>query len=57
MSISDLKEQEALQATSHLRSHSQLDHASEEEFKKVVSLVGGRLSYLNQVRISIFLVT
>ncbi|KAF8339423.1 hypothetical protein F5887DRAFT_981414 [Amanita rubescens] len=49
MSISDLKEEEALQATSYLRSHSQLDHASEEEFKKVVSLVGGRLSYLNQV--------
>ncbi|KAK2463130.1 hypothetical protein APHAL10511_004785 [Amanita phalloides] len=49
MSISDLNEKEALQAVSQLRSRLQYEPASEKEIKKVVSLVGGRLSYLDQV--------
>jgi hypothetical protein len=51
MSISDLNEKEALRAASHIRSNWKLEPANEEDLEEIVSLVGGRLSHLNQVRI------
>ncbi|KAF8738492.1 hypothetical protein AX14_011327 [Amanita brunnescens Koide BX004] len=49
MSIPDLNENESFGAASHLRSHWKLDPANEEDLEEIVSLVGGRLSYLSQV--------
>lgn len=54
MSISDLNEKEALRAASHLRSNWKWELANEEDLEESVSLVGGRLSHLNQVRILFF---
>lgn len=51
MSIPDLNENESFGAASHLRSHWKLDPANEEDLEEIVSLVGGRLSYLSQVSI------
>lgn len=51
MSISDLNEKEALRAASQLRSNWKLEPANEEDLEESVSLVGGRLSHLNQVSI------
>ncbi|KAF8633274.1 hypothetical protein AX17_004449 [Amanita inopinata Kibby_2008] len=49
MSISDLNDTEALRAASRFRLYSNRGLASETDLREVVSLVGGRLSYLNQV--------
>lgn len=48
-SISNLTNNEASKAVSHMRSYSKHGPATEEEIDEVVTMVGGRLSYLNQV--------
>ncbi|KAF8806546.1 hypothetical protein BYT27DRAFT_7233914 [Phlegmacium glaucopus] len=48
ISISDLDSREALHAATRIRRSAGRASAAMEEFKSVVSLVGGRLSYLNK---------
>ncbi|PFH52126.1 hypothetical protein AMATHDRAFT_140883 [Amanita thiersii Skay4041] len=50
LSISDLNDKEALQAASRFRNTSKQKKATKEDLREAVSLVGGRLSYLNRVR-------
>lgn len=49
ISVSDLDTREALHAATRIRRRTGRAPAEPEEFKSVVSLVGGRLSYLNKV--------
>lgn len=50
ISISDLNNREALHAATRMRCSTSKASIEPEELKSVVSLVGGRLSYLNKVR-------
>lgn len=49
ISVSDLDTREALHAATRIRRSAGRAPAEPEELKTVVSLVGGRLSYLNKV--------
>lgn len=49
LSIYDLDTNEALHAASRMRANSKRIHTSPEEIREAVSIVGGRLSYLNKV--------
>jgi hypothetical protein len=50
VSIYDLRQEEALQAVKRIRSdaHPPRSDATPEEFAEVVSIIGGRLSFLNK---------
>ena len=50
ISVTDLDNRESLHAATRIRRSAGRAPAEPEELKTVVSLVGGRLSYLNKVR-------
>lgn len=51
LSISDLDTREALHACTRMRANvkNKIEHHDHDQIKEAVSIVGGRLSYLNKV--------